>query len=376
MTDGQVAIDTPSVLRAWRRAGRTEIWLELRTDDGTIDDLYDATQAASTAHEGRVKCQFETESPRGFVTLIDRIVDDDSLAAWLDDLAPALEQRGVTGTLRHTTSAREPKWCRWDLFLPPVPSLFAAWTMDPATADTEPRNLFSWGVPPEPTEVILGALTTWAQPGGPRITIIREEFGVAVTDPQIVAPTITDAALSRKRTKVFFHDDKKKAARFVAQTLAGHTVHQILGGPDPWPHRIQALIDAVTPHAALLDQAFIRPARTTPPGWLVIGGAQPLPDLEEHHLHENRHLLDRYVPDAHGIQILTSDHLTRAHDLSDWDITDLGHDRHLVTAADLTPWYSDTLPHPDTVTHARHDFGPLILTQDTIATHPAPWLEP
>jgi len=48
VTDGQVAIDTPSVLRAWRRADRTEFWLELRTDDGTIDDLWSCPASVDT----------------------------------------------------------------------------------------------------------------------------------------------------------------------------------------------------------------------------------------------------------------------------------------------------------------------------------------
>ena len=86
-----------------------------------------------------------------------------------------------------------------------------------------------------------------------------------------------------------------------------------------------------------------------------------------------RHLLTEYVPDAHGMQVLRVEHLAHARDLSGWDVTDLGHGRHLVEAHDLAAWYATPVPDPDVLERARHDFGGMILTRDVIAANPAPW---
>ena len=73
--------------------------------------------------------------------------------------------------------------------------------------------------------------------------------------------------------------------------------------------------------------------------------------------------------------MLRDAHLECAHDLSDWEITDLGSGRHLVQARDLAPWYADTLPADDEVlAQARADFAGALLTEAVIAANPPPWL--
>lgn len=79
-----------------------------------------------------------------------------------------------------------------------------------------------------------------------------------------------------------------------------------------------------------------------------------------------RYLLDsawwsHRVPDAHGLQLLTADHLNRAKDLGAWEITPVG-DRFLVSAPDPAPWYADDQPEPATLERARRDFGAMIAT--------------
>jgi hypothetical protein len=75
------------------------------------------------------------------------------------------------------------------------------------------------------------------------------------------------------------------------------------------------------------------------------------------------------VFDANPIQILTSTHLERAHDLSSWNITEVSADRYLVTATDLEPWFTcddkrrvafHQFPDRDLVAQARADFGDMI----------------
>jgi hypothetical protein len=87
----------------------------------------------------------------------------------------------------------------------------------------------------------------------------------------------------------------------------------------------------------------------------------------------NRHLWDEYVIDAAGISLLTSKHLAHARNLSEWTIEEVAADRYLVTARDLAPWYAGQAADHDTINRARHDFGDMVLTWDTIHANPGPW---
>ncbi|GAA2230488.1 hypothetical protein GCM10010413_29910 [Promicromonospora sukumoe] len=72
----------------------------------------------------------------------------------------------------------------------------------------------------------------------------------------------------------------------------------------------------------------------------------------------------KYVLDAYGIQVLTGTHLEHARDLSGWNITELGNDRHLVSHPDPEAWYAEDVPGAAILARARQDFGGLIITDE------------
>jgi hypothetical protein len=94
-----------------------------------------------------------------------------------------------------------------------------------------------------------------------------------------------------------------------------------------------------------------------------------LPHVTEPDVRLNRRLLDSYVPDAHGLQVLTDEHMSRLGPLPDWDVQPLAGGRHLVQARDLEPWFATTEPDPDVVAAARADFTDILLTPEVIAAH-------
>ncbi|MGI8590385.1 MAG: hypothetical protein ACR2M5_05260, partial [Nakamurella sp.] len=105
--------------------------------------------------------------------------------------------------------------------------------------------------------------------------------------------------------------------------------------------------------------------------------------LQGGHWERVRHLWNRYVPDAHAVQLLTTAHLEHAADLSDWNITEVAPDRYLVQARDLTPWIDPTgyqnwldrrLPVPEVLVKARADFGGMITTSEILNSDPPPVL--
>lgn len=92
-----------------------------------------------------------------------------------------------------------------------------------------------------------------------------------------------------------------------------------------------------------------------------------------------RHLWSSHVYDAGGIQLVTTDHLANARDLSDWKLTAFENEHFLLTAPDLEAWYSTPsteawdryqFPTPSTLESARYDFGDMILNDEVAAANP------
>ncbi|MGV8849341.1 MAG: hypothetical protein ACOH16_07325 [Propionibacteriaceae bacterium] len=71
------------------------------------------------------------------------------------------------------------------------------------------------------------------------------------------------------------------------------------------------------------------------------------------------------VDAVQGIQLITGTHLARAHDLSDWQVTQVSPDRYLVDAADLEPWFTGERTDPDVYAKAEHAFGRMLVTSET-----------
>jgi hypothetical protein len=201
-------------------------------------------------------------------------------------------------------------------------------------------------------------------------------FHFELHDASQVAELLTEYALAGGKTGVLVYQEDSPAGRVATISFGGETMLQAISPDQSWRERIGPLRDAIVALPALTDQAFIRPALRGTVSWrMSIAGAQPLPELGYVNFLENRHLLDWFVPDAHGIQVLRDEHLARAHDLANWNITDLGSGRHLVETTDFEPWYATDVPDPDVVEQARHDFGAMILTAEDIATNPPPWTQ-
>lgn len=94
--------------------------------------------------------------------------------------------------------------------------------------------------------------------------------------------------------------------------------------------------------------------------------------LHESEVRYNEPLLASMVPDAHGIQVLTRDHLDRAANLDDWSVKCLGHDRYLVEARDLEVWYAGPSPDRAARDKAQADFGDMIINRELIEAN-FPW---
>jgi len=82
----------------------SEFWLQLRTKDSELGDrFYDVLEALAEVEEerGGIVTQLGTETPQGFVTMVQMVSDAAQLERWLNDLAAGLEEAGGSGGQSH-----------------------------------------------------------------------------------------------------------------------------------------------------------------------------------------------------------------------------------------------------------------------------------
>jgi hypothetical protein len=373
--EAAVLVQQSSIERAWKASGNDEFWLLVRTKCGSLEEFAAAVfepneDAAARGEDGDAYAEAPSTSVHGFVVLLSRASSKGALHRWVTDFANRLQARGLGGKLAAAPEAPWPPWMASTL--PPVPTTFIAWSVDiPAmTADSERRA--HWHVPPSATDRIAQLADQWARLPGAELVLRQNIHRVAVRLDNASAPlarSVTETGMSGLQFLV----DADEYTIHVALAFGGEGVFQLIGGRDTWQQRIARLRDALTALPADMNHGYIRPSVRAPNTSMDIDSAVQLPGIREYHVRYNKHLLDRCVPDAHGVQVLQTAHLERAHDLSAWDVTELGVGRHLVQARDLTPWYAETLPDADVLAQARADFAGALLTLDVIAANPPPW---
>ncbi len=356
--------------------GALELHLQLRTDDPGAGDAFFAVldELNQVNADGGTYAQLGIRSPEGFVVLVDSYADEDALIAWLEGLADRLGARGVTGRLEGVTSAPSPRWLVDDQR--PVPTAFVAHRFEAGSLAANPAQC-GWLGGPELTARLCEWAATWSTPGGPSAIVGRDDFRFAVEGDDGIAELLRAGLQAGAFTDVLRTDDSRHVGRHVALAGAALATAQVLGRAIDWSTRLHLLREAITALPATTVHAAVRPASKTLISWSGLGFRHRLPaPLKEGDVEANQHLLGRYVYDAHGLQVLTDEHLTRARDLTGWLVSDLGHGRHLVEAADLAPWFATDLPDPAVVDRARNDFGTMLLTLDVIRAEKPPFPRP
>ena len=369
MSDDSVTVDSRSIDKAMREAGLSDFWIHFRTDNYSLDDLGRALGAANNSDGTFAEGGWQT--PTGIVFLVTDPGKSGDFEEWMSRLVSKLESMGATGELEGTRPAGFlGDWPTDD----PTPAAFLAWPEDLEAVTADEYRESHWHVPTVATAGIVDHAAAWTEAGGDQSIIFLGTFPLAVSPETDVASMMRSSIIHNNHTASIRFQSDQQRGRMATFNPGGAAVMQEIGAHVPWQQRLEAVRSALNSLPIQhLELAFIRPAPPWANSWTRIDVPQKLPDLREFHIRYNRHLLSRYTPDAHGVQILTDQHLAQARDLSSWNIQELGHGRHLVEAADLTAWYSTPLPDQEVVDQARHDFGDMILTKETISANPPPW---
>lgn len=365
-----ITVSASSIGRAFNRAGGDDMWLHVTTKTSDMSAMTaavaEANEVASTRTEDlEVKGAVPVSTPGGFAVQLVAASSMGAVRGWVADLAAALRRRDVTAVLAGIPEARA---ACLEAGLGVEPSGYVAYVLSRSLMDDERHLSAGWLVEKGATARITQLADRWARRANAQLLLVQGGFSMAIDlgdASTAVARSVTESGVAG----VDFLLSRKEATH-VALSYGGEGIFQIVGGSSSWRDRVSTLTMALTANPQDVEQGYIR---SSPRGTIshdAIDNVYPLPGISEIDLRYNKHLLDRYLPDAHGIQVVQSMHLENSRDLSDWKISELGRHRYLVEARDLEPWYSDSLPSVEVLAQARSDFEGALLTREIIADNP------
>jgi hypothetical protein len=163
-------------------------------------------------------------------------------------------------------------------------------------------------------------------------------------------------------------DPGAERAASVSFSRDGQAVFQLYDASTPLAAQADRLRDLVVGGAERTRLAFAAvTSRRAYGDWESRADAPPaLPTIGARQLTANAPLWERFVPDVHGMQVLTRDHVDNATDLSRWTVTEAGSGRYLVEAPNLAEWFQAGGPEAGVLARARADFGRMIVSGDAL----------
>ena len=367
-----------------RRVGRS-LFVLVRLDHAekqamsAPEDVARATAAMEIANSAvpteQMVGTFTTATARGVaVGLTGDPAAKAGLREWLTQFTEEMGRLGLTGNVGPT----HPAWrTNLDhLALAPrgaYPASFVGYRVTGYTALNDRTR--GWNVKPDTTRRVgdhfqtqansLPERQTWASLIGSSVPIATGDTGrwIGAASAHGSDPKMTDHVLDDGSG---FHE--------VSLSNHGQCVAQSIVPNGDWRALLEAKRNDLLAAPEAADVGMIKSVGFQATSWSDA-------DLRQSHrtvllpidFRKNRHLWDQYVIDAAGINLLTSQHLSHAHNLDDWTLEEVAPDRFLVSARDLEPWFGRGVADQQTIARARDDFGDMILGWDTILANPGPY---
>ena len=378
----------------WVRV-ETVVWLtreQVAEFDAIVDDLNAEMrtryESASETDDGTMGWPFGMWATHGFPILGHSayairfaLVDDvEFLLEWLHEFTRRVTTIDV-GQLIPYVPWRAPYWTRR--------GRFGAILMPPVVP--RPKNIMYDARDRDAHEDLLDTIDMWALEAGPV---------AARSDHHIEHLVFDRTPEGLRQSRDFPHkfdglgfwslsawDDPNGTARSHHHRVDHAQVCLLTG----WDHKpVRDRVDALTP--LLLATADHVNTAAIPPNLGRHNAPKPLnwafgdtpAGVHTRDIRSVARLLHNRVVAPCGVQVVSDAHLERANDLSNWNVTSLGDQRHLITAPDITPWYAPPIPleppkflprwerhHPpdDLYQQALTDFGDMIITQHDVDTH-------
>lgn len=381
---GGVRVAWPSIRRRMGNEDGTDLDVFLVFKDDTVkgspDDLVADVEAAVTAanaalvrgNEELVYAQATLPSVKGPMIQVRYTGTTEQNREWVDLLADSLRAAGRSGTLALAPQASYALFNK--IFMVPKVTGFTAYTLNQPPTLSQPPGAGGWNVDPEVTAGICAHAVDWGGFPGADVYLTQSVAMVMVQSLDVSAE-LANGIRQSLSAAVSYGVNRPPGFNRIALSMDGQVCYQAHLPHLSWQNRVAQVRAALLRDPAALDLGFIRWRIGSVHSWSDLNGVRPrLPYVDEGEVRNNRHLWNRYVPDAHAIQVLTRAHLDKATDLSDWQVSDLPGNRYLVQARDLDPWFTQDVPDEKVLAQARQDFGAMILTHETIQSHPDGWV--
>lgn len=377
---GTVEVSWRAIRKAWRaEPDSAAVWLHLAVSEDSetvrarVTEAYQAVQATAGSPPA---CAALVPAAWGF-TLLFGGCPLEELQGWITRFQQRLEEGGVWGSITVERRENPPTWMR-----PRNPPRFAVTGFVSYATDWETllarraaRQRRQWSVRPDLTRAVVDSAMGWVAPASGTTTVQVGVSSVRVPDPTGVTDAVQSAAVrGTEDVGVFSATEAPGDFRRFQFGSWGSGIFQAIAAEDSWRQEYETVRRVLDAHAPDTDVAFIRRAISCGQvTWQSLRISEPdLPHVSASDYLNARHLHRGFVPDAHLWQILTPDHLSKAHDLSDWTVTARG-DNFVVETQDPAAWLSSgTGPDETTLTKARSDFGEMILTPQALRAHPWP----
>lgn len=351
-----------------------ELRLLFRVHDPAASPLSSEAMAAAavamrhaneTVSPEAVSGQTVEPSPYGPVVFLDRVGEDADNSHWLGAFADRLTAEGWSGTLEpapQPPSSYLPGGLQQGLGT----TLFAALplTPDPPRGITPTWGPPRWSVDEAATSELCRELVAWGSTPGADVRLETGRTRLHVDGDEVTDP-LTWSVTHDYRAATNYVDAGVPALRRIAFAPWGQVTAQVVDGGADWRSRVDALREPL--QQAAPEVAFLRTTHHIVGSWLDLNTVTPeLPFVPEVEVRLHRGLWNRYLPDVHGIQVLTSAHLEGVGDLSGWTVQTIGPGRHLVEARDLEPWFAGDEPDPRALTEAREVFAGVLFTPEVV----------
>ena len=367
-----LVVDMASVRRSWWRTdGEAYFALDL----GAAEQQF--TGEELRARSAAVRAQLSRERPlnladalgwvrtdKGWSGILVDVDQNENLEEWFDRFS-TMSDHELVGTVRGQPRSGG----AWGTRGAAQRSAYVAYTTGDLTAiDSDFRNPL-WHVDKETTRKLADSVVDWTSAGGGQQYLGRRNgihvrptgggYGPALAEG-IDRYVSTSVECVRKRRP--FHG---RAARWWPH---GEAVYTVIDPEIGWADQVAALRETLLWDPSATDLALVRQDPYAAISWMNLTPAY----VSEPMVRYNRPLLTSFTPDAAGLQLVTSAHLERAHDLSGWITTAVGANRYLLQARDLGAWLAEPEVDSELLAAGRADFGDMILTMRSVVDN-NPW---
>lgn len=360
-------IDEKRILAAFDKS-HDDVWIEVALDEPSSDAEPAMRAAVEVAnlpevppHEDKLEgfgpYLTPSQPPAYAIQLLDPTWRDE-ITAWLERFATDLTAAGFKGRITLARNDVAPyetieKVTGLQLHAPMLMRV-----VDTLRPNDRPSR---WSVDPDNTAIVAN----WAQERA--VAGCETLFSGPLSrlmSPSAAASAVRSVVPRRPNCRMIHIRHDPVRVDHIAFGVDGLVLRSLHDASGSWSDIVSELVAGLRAIGRHLDLAFVQYLRGRSLNLDSLGkGQPPLPSgIRAPSYRYNRLLLNRLVPDARGVFVVTGRHLERATDVSSWSIEGLGDDRHLLIHPDLDAWYAQPEPDADMLTAARADLGSMIMT--------------